>query len=80
MDALYLHKVIVKKDVGLIPAFKMAQNIIQDENKAFVRETEDSYHFRNIPKTYFDRKTFRSKVVNDQVTLVFGKLKHVQSS
>jgi len=70
-----LHAVVIKKEVPLKDAKKYAADIIKDKSKTFMRETMDSYRFRNIPKTKFDEKTFRSKVVNPNITLIFGKLK-----
>jgi len=67
-----LHAVIVSKDVPLKSAKKMAADIIKKDSRKFYRSTEESYRFRNIPKTKFNPKTFRSKIVNENVTLVFG--------
>lgn len=70
-----LHAVVIKKSLPLKDAKKMAADIIKDKSKTFMRETNDSYRFRNIAKNKFDEKTFRSKVVNPNITLIFGKLK-----
>tara|TARA_R110000868_G_C10567992_1_gene737510 strand:- start:67 stop:288 length:222 start_codon:yes stop_codon:yes gene_type:complete len=69
---LELHAVIIKKEVGLEKAKKMAEDIIKRE-KPFMRETEDSYRFRNIAKTKFKSDTFKTKKINDKVSLVFGE-------
>jgi hypothetical protein len=70
-----LHAVIINKDkVKFEDAKKMAEDIIKDPKKSYYRETMDSWRWRNYPKTYFDHKTFRSKVINKDITLVFGKL------
>jgi len=66
-----LHAVIIKKEVGLQKAKKIAEDIIKRD--AFMRETEDSYRFRNIAKTKFKSDTFRTKNVNDKVSLIFGE-------
>lgn len=76
-EKLYLQAVIVKKPVGMVEAFNMAQKFIRDRKKKFMRETEDSYRFRNMPEKRFKGKSFRSKVIDDKVTLVFGHLKDV---
>jgi hypothetical protein len=62
---------IIKKQVGLEKAKKIAEEILKKDN-AFMRETEDSYRFRNLPKTKFKSDTFRTKKINDKVSLVFG--------
>jgi hypothetical protein len=69
-----LHNVIIKKTVPFDEAEKIAQDIIKDKGKRFYRETKQSYRFRNIPKTKFDSSTFRTKKVNKDITLTFGKL------
>ena len=70
-----LHAVIVNKDLKLTKAKKIAKDIINNDKRKFYRETTDSYRFRNIPKQKFIKTSFRSKPINKNVTLVFGKLK-----
>ena len=70
-----LHAVIVKKPVALEEARRIASDIINDPKKEFYRETGTSVRFRNISKQKFVPKTFRTKKVNKQVSLVFGRLR-----
>jgi hypothetical protein len=72
-DGYALHAVIIHKPIELEDAMKEAKNFIEG-NKNFYRETTNSYRFRNIAKQKFDKKTFRSKKVNNQLTLIYGKL------
>jgi hypothetical protein len=65
---------IIKKEVGLEKARKIAEEIIKKDNP-LMRETEDSYRFRNLPATKFVPSSFRTKKVNDRVSLVFGERK-----
>jgi hypothetical protein len=65
---------IIKKEVGAEKAKKIAEEILKKDNP-FMRETEDSYRFRNLPKTKFNNSTFRTKKINDKVSLVFGERK-----
>jgi len=65
---------IIKKEVGVEKAKKIAEEILKKDNP-FMRETEDSYRFRNLPKTKFNNSTFRTKKINDKVSLVFGERK-----
>ena len=74
MEKLFLHAVIIQKSVGLEDARRMAQNVIRNKKKNYYRETEESYRFRNIPKTAFKPGSFVSKKVNENMTLVFGHL------
>lgn len=65
-----LHAVIIHKPISLEQAIKLKSKWIHD-NK-FYRETNESYRFRNIPKTKF--KSFKTKVINDKVSLIYGDL------
>jgi len=69
-----LQVAIIKKEVGLEKARKIAEEIIKKDNP-FMRETGDSYRFRNLAKTKFVPSSFRTKKVNDRVSLVFGERK-----
>jgi hypothetical protein len=72
MEDLYLHAVIVKKTMPLALARLRAQKFIKNKNKTFVRETEDSFRFRNLPKGYF--KDFVTKQINEDISIVLGHL------
>jgi hypothetical protein len=70
-----LHAIIIKKkgydkNDAVVEASKF-----KTSKGMFMRETKLSYRFRNIPKTKFDPKSFRSKKINKNITLVYGKLK-----
>jgi hypothetical protein len=73
--AYELHAVIIDRRIPLEKAKQIAQDIIKHKSKTFYRITENSYRFRNIPKTKFKPETFRSKTTNDKITLIFGDLK-----
>jgi len=68
-----LHAVIIKKSIPFEEAQKIASEIIDNPNRKFYRMTKSSYRFRNIPKQQFNKKSFRSKKVNENITLVFGE-------
>lgn len=78
-----IHSVNISKNVPFEEAYIHSQNILK-KKKFFHRETKNQYRFRNIPKTKFIDKTYRSKKINKDITLVFGKLKpefrHLQGS
>ena len=65
-----LHAVIVHKPFPLDQARGIARDIMKSKVDKFMRETSTSYRFRNIPKTKF--ASFFTKVLNPQVSLVFG--------
>jgi len=73
-DKFILHSVIIKKSVPLEQAQKMAADIIKNKNRKFYRVDANSWRFRNIPKTKFIKNSFKSKVVNKNITLIFGQL------
>jgi hypothetical protein len=66
-----LHAVIVKKPIELNQAKKKAKHFITDKPLKY-RETNSSYRFENYPKGEFETKTFKTKKINDDVSLIFG--------
>ena len=74
LNGLKLHAVIIKKPYDLEKAKQTAASIINDKKKKFYRETDGSYRFRNIPKTKFIKKSFRTKKINSNISLIFGLL------
>jgi hypothetical protein len=70
-----LHAVIIhKRGVKFEQAKKWAEDIIKDPKKHYYREDSESWRWRYYPKTYFVPESFRSKIINDKITLVFGEL------
>jgi hypothetical protein len=72
-DGYALHAVIINKSVPLEKAKKDARNIMKSKTDKFMRETENSYRFRNLSKQKFTE--FRTQVVNPEISLIWGKLK-----
>ena len=74
-----LHAIVIQKS-NFKPkeALKIAKDISK-KDKIKVRETEGSWRFDNIPKTKFEPKSFRSHVVKEGLTLIYGKLKENQT-
>lgn len=70
-----LHAVLVKKPISNEELKKIHNEFIKDKNKTFFRETKSSYRLRNIPKQKFDKSTFRTKKINNNISLIFGQLK-----
>jgi len=68
-----LHAVIVHKPVDVEVAKEESKKFINNDRN-FFRETKSSYRFRNIPKQKFQKRSFKSKKLNDGLTLVYGKL------
>jgi ribosomal protein S21 len=72
---LKIHAVKVHKRVPIEEALKHFQNITKNSKKSYYKEMKNHYNFRNIPKTKFEPKTYRTKKVNKDISIVFGKLK-----
>jgi len=65
-----IQSVVIHKPMALEKAKKAAKKIIgKDEH----RENDSSYRFKNMSKKQFDPDTFKSKVINKDITLVVGK-------
>jgi hypothetical protein len=73
LHAVIMHKPKFKsKEQSLTQAHKMFP---EEKTKTFVRETGSSFRVRIVPKTKFEHTSFVSKVINPNITLVFGYLK-----
>jgi len=68
-----LQKVMVAKSTPLPEAERIYKKITGRAPRK-ERATEEWYHFRAIPPTKFVPRSYRTKVVNDQIHLVFGRL------
>jgi len=68
-----LHAVVISKSIPLAQAKQIAAEFIPP-SREYYRTTKNSYRFRNIPKTKFDKGSFRSKKINDFITLVYGNI------
>jgi len=71
---LDLQVVIIKKVIPLDEAIQLSREFIK-KPVHFYRVTKTSYRFRNIPKVRFEPGTFRTKKINNHISLVYGKLK-----
>jgi len=73
LHAVIMHKPFFKtKEQAITEAHKMFPN---EATKTFVRETGESFRVRIKPKQQFINTSFISKVINPNITLVFGYLK-----
>jgi hypothetical protein len=74
-DGYKVHAVKVSKKVPFEEALKHFQNITKSK-KSYYKEMTNHYNFRNIPKTKFEPKSYRTKKANKDISIVFGKLKN----
>lgn len=72
-----LHAIVIQKS-NFKPkeALKIALDI-SHKDKIKMRETNESWRFDNIPKTRFEPKSFRTKIIKDGLSLIFGKIKEI---
>lgn len=74
LHAIIAHKPYYKtKEQALQKAHELFPN---EKNKSFVRETESSFRIRIVPKTKFIKTEYITKIINPNLSLVFGKLKN----
>jgi len=66
-----LHAVVINKDMPKKEADQHARHILQ-KNKLTGRETSNSYRYENINKKYFNPTSYRTKKLNNDVSLIFG--------
>ena len=74
MDKYALQKVEIRNTIPLAEAEKKYKSITKKKPRK-VRESANFYQFRYLPPTKFESRSFRTKVVNDDIRMVFGKLK-----
>jgi hypothetical protein len=74
-DGYALHAIIIKKKAYNKNDAEVEASKFKTEKGIFMRETKLSYRFRNIPKTKFEPKSYRTKKINKDISLIYGKLK-----
>jgi uncharacterized HAD superfamily protein len=70
----YLQAVKVKREIGYITARRMASQFMSKKRRWFT-ETETHYYFRNISIKRFHPKSLMEKRVNDNISLIIGRLR-----
>ena len=73
-DKYALQKVEIRNNISLEEAEKHYKKITKRKPRT-KRETTNFYQFRFLPPTKFEPRSFRTKVVNPDIRLVYGKLK-----
>jgi hypothetical protein len=75
-EPLKLHAIVINKSYGdKEEAHREAKKIARLRRKLFMRETGQSWRFRIVPKTKFKPRSFVSKPITENITLVLGNLK-----
>ena len=79
MTNLVLHAIVFHKEAYKTKeqALKEAHHMFPNEkSKSFVRESDNSFRVRIVPKTQFVKTEYVTKVINPNLSLIFGKLKN----
>ena len=72
-DDYELHVVKISNEIPIEEAIRLSRDFIKGP-KHFYKESKNWYKFRNIPKTKFVKSSYRTKRVNKDIQLVYGKL------
>lgn len=73
--SLTIHHIKVKDSIPFNQALKHAQHILKTKRNFPKKIVGLSWHFKNLPKERFKQDSFRSKKINNDITIVFGQLK-----
>ena len=68
-----LHAVLVSNRLPIDEAKRISKDFIP-ASRNYYRTTAKYYRFRNIPKQRFRKQSFRSKKINDDITLIYGEI------
>jgi hypothetical protein len=72
---LTLHSIKINKTVPLDKQLEHVKNISKSNKKRMAKEMTHVIAYRITPKTKFEKDSFRTKKVNENISIVFGKLK-----
>ena len=72
---LTIHSIKIKKEIPLEKQLEHVRNITKSNKNRMMKEMKNHNNYRIIPKTRFDKTSFRTKKINDKISIVFGKLK-----
>jgi hypothetical protein len=71
---LTIQHIKINGKMPFIEARKHARSILKTKRHFKEKMVGTKWHFKNIPKSHFKKGSFRSKKINDNITLVFGEL------
>jgi hypothetical protein len=74
-DGYALHAVVIKRPTTEEELNEIHKEYIKNKNRNFMRVLTSSVRMRNLPKTRFQKGSFRTKKINKKVSLIYGKLK-----
>lgn len=74
-DKYGLHAILIPHDSTPEHVNDICEKFLGNKKRIYKRLTKNKIRIRNIPKTKFEKKSFKSKPLNDGTTLVYGRLK-----
>ena len=74
-DIFYIFVVVIRKEVGLLKAQRLVRQLRGDSYSMMGLQTETEFRFKINARKLFDLRTLKLKKIDDDVTLVIGKLK-----
>ncbi len=74
-DKLHIHSIKINKSVPMDEQLEHVKSISKSNKKRLVKELKNVNVYRIIAKTKFDKTSFRTKKINKNISIVFGKLK-----
>jgi hypothetical protein len=72
---LTIHSIKIKKQIPIEEQLEHVRNITKSNKNRMMKEMKNHNNYRIIPKTKFNKGSFRAKKINKDITLVFGTLK-----
>lgn len=69
-----IQKIEIRDTVPIEKAHQIYKKITGKKPRK-ISESKNFFHFRVVPPTKFEKKSFRTKVINDDIRIVFGIIK-----
>jgi hypothetical protein len=74
-EKLHIHSIKINKQVPVEQQLEHVKNITKSNKNRMMKEMKNHNNYRIIPKTKFHKDSFRTKKINSDISIVFGKLK-----
>jgi len=72
---LTIHSIKIGKHIPVEKQLEHVRNITKSNKNRMMKEMKNVIAYRIIPKTKFNKDSFRTKKINSEISIVFGKLK-----
>jgi len=72
---LTIHSIKIKKHISNEKQLEHVRNITKSNKNRMTKELKNVIAYRIIPKTKFNKDSFRTKKINDDISIVLGQLK-----